>query len=317
VTDVSVIIPTRDRCARLRRALRSVLTQRDIDFEVVVVDDASTDGSAGTVEALDDPRVRLVRNDVPLGESGARNRGITHARGTWIAFLDDDDVWAPDKLALQVEALRMSGRRWAYCGHIVIDEALRVLHGSPPPPAEVVAVSLKRHNAVPGSASSVIVASELLDRVGPFDERLRRTPDWDMWLRLAETGLPASVRSPLVAICLHSGNVSRDMDRLFLELEVIAARHGISVDRAAHHRWAAWYALLDGRRADALRSYGHAIIEGDVRSLGRGAVALLAPGYATRRSRREDGTDEGLSWIAEARTWLDLIVEAENTRETT
>ncbi len=311
-----MIIPTRDRCARLRRALRSALAQRDIDFEVVVVDDASADGSAETVEAFDDPRIRMVRNDVPLGESGARNQGITQARGTWMAFLDDDDVWAPDKLALQVEALRMSGRGWAYGGHVVIDEALRVLHGSPPPPAEVVAVSLKRHNAVPGSASSVIVASELLDRVGRFDEGLRRTPDWDMWLRLAEVGLPACVRRPLVAICLHSGNVSRDMDELFLELEIISARYGISVDRAAHHRWAAWYALLDGRRADALRSYGHAVMTGDVRSLARGVIALLAPGYATRRTR-QGGTDHANQWIAEARTWLNPIVEAESSRATT
>jgi glycosyltransferase involved in cell wall biosynthesis len=311
VTDVSVIIPTRDRCERLRLALRSALAQRDVDFEVIVVDDASADSSVAMIVALDDARVQVVRNDVARGESGTRNRGIARARGTWIAFLDDDDLWAPDKLALQVGALRTSGRQWAYGGHVVIDEALRVLHGSPPPAAEVVAVSLERHNAVPGSASSVIVAAELLDRVGPFDERLRRTPDWDMWLRLAHVGLPAAVRRPLVAICLHPGNVSRDMDRLFLELEIIAARHGISVDRAAHHRWAAWYALLDGRRADALRSYGRAVMAGDVRSLARGAISLLAPGYVTRRTRLEDATDRADSWIAEARTWLDPLAEAE------
>jgi glycosyltransferase involved in cell wall biosynthesis len=311
VTDVSVIIPTRDRWERLRLALRSALAQRDVDFEVIVVDDASADRSPAAIEELDDARVRMVRNDVQLGESGARNRGIARARGTWIAFLDDDDLWAPDKLALQVGALRTSGRRWAYGGHVVIDAALRVLHGSPPPAAEVVASSLERHNAVPGSASSVIVAAELLDLVGPFDERLRRTPDWDMWLRLAHVGLPASVHRPLVAICLHPGNASRDMDRLFLELEVIGARHGISVDRAAHHRWAAWYALLDGRRAGALRSYGRAVMAGDVRSLVRGAVGVLAPGYAIRRARGKDAADPRSPWIAEARTWLDPLAEAE------
>jgi glycosyltransferase involved in cell wall biosynthesis len=309
VTEVSVIIPTRDRWERLRLALRSALAQRDVDIEVIVVDDASADPPGAMIAGLDDPRVRMVRNDVARGESGARNRGIEQARGTLIAFLDDDDVWAPDKLALQVGALRASGRHWAYGGHVVIDEALRVLHGSPPPAAEVVTVSLERHNAIPGSASSVIVAAELLDRVGPFDEGLRRTPDWDMWLRLAHVGLPASVSRPVVAICLHPGNASRDMDRLFVELEVIAARYGISVDRAAHHRWAAWSALIDGRRADALRSYGRAVMAGDMRSLARGAVSVLTPGYAIRR--REDTTDQ-TSWIAEARKWLEPLAEAED-----
>jgi glycosyltransferase involved in cell wall biosynthesis len=313
VTEVSVIIPTRDRCERLRLALRSALAQRDVDLEVIVVDDASSDGSGAMIEALGEARVRFVRNDAPLGESGARNRGIVRARGTWIAFLDDDDLWAPDKLALQIEALRTSGRQWAYAGHVVIDPELRVLHGSPPPAAEVVAASLVRHNAVPGSASSVVVAAEVLDRVGPFDAELRRTPDWDMWLRLVRVGLPVSVHKPLVAVCLHGGNLSRDMDLLFRELNVIAARYRISVDRAAHYRWAAWYALLEGRRVDAIRYHGRAVVAGDFRSLARAAAVLLGPGYAIRRARNKDPAGQLNPWIAEARRWLDPLARAEGS----
>ena len=108
--------------------------------------------------------------------------------------------------------------------------------------------SLRYHNSVPSGASNVIVSSKLLSRVGPFDPGLKRTADWDMWLRLAREGPPAWVRRPLVANCIHSANMSRDMTVMFQELEVLARRHGIPVDRARHYRWAAWGALGEGRR---------------------------------------------------------------------
>jgi glycosyltransferase involved in cell wall biosynthesis len=183
--------------------------------------------------------VRLVHNEVAMGESVARNRGISEAGRAWVAFLDDDDLWAPDKLASQLDALRTTGRAWAYGGEVVVDEDLVVLSGSPPPSPEQVASALVRYNAVPGSASNVVVASELLARVGGFDPGLRRTPDWDMWLRLSREGLPAVVDRPIVAICIHPGNMSRDMDVMFRELLKIQLGTG-SRYRPRHHRWAAW-----------------------------------------------------------------------------
>ncbi|WP_410960042.1 hypothetical protein, partial [Salmonella sp. SAL4434] len=88
-------------------------------------------------------------------------------------FLDDDDVWAPDKLKGQLQAILETRRDWAYAGDVVIDSELRVLHGAPPPRPEELMESLQRHNAVPASASNVIASSELLSRVGPFDVCLR------------------------------------------------------------------------------------------------------------------------------------------------
>jgi glycosyltransferase involved in cell wall biosynthesis len=300
--DVSVIIPTRDRCDRLRLTLRSALAQRGVRFEVIVVDDGSSDGTAEMVETLGDDRVHVVRNEVSLGEGGARNRGIQEASGAWIAFLDDDDLWAPDKLALQLGVLRATRRSWAYGGEVVIDEDLHVLHGSPPPTPDEVAAALDRHNAVPASASNVVVASDLLARVGPFDTELRRTPDWDMWLRLVRAGPPACVNRPIVAICVHAGNVSRDMDLLFDELDVLAARYQISVDRARHHRWAAWSSMEDGRRWDAVRQYLRAAAAGDAASISRAVAALLPRRFRPRRglgrSDNREWTDEALVWIA-------------------
>jgi glycosyltransferase involved in cell wall biosynthesis len=298
---VSVLIPTRDRCQRLVTTLRSALAQRDVNLEVVVVDDGSEDGTSKMVAGLGDPRIRLIRNESPRGESGARNRGLEVTRGVWVAFLDDDDLWAPDKLDRQLQALRDTRREWAYTGDVVVDGEFRILSGGPPPSPEEVIETLGRYNSVPAGASNVIVSSLLLSQVGPFDTALRRTADWDMWLRLARDGPPAWVRSPLVANCIHGANMYKDMTILFHELDVLARRHRIPVDWARHYRWAAWDALVDGRRWKALRYYGGAIAAGDLRSIGRATIALLRPVSATTSRERGD------VWTAEARRWLEEL----------
>ena len=298
---VSVVIPTRDRSRRLFMTLRSALAQRAVPLEVIVVDDGSKDDTSERVTDLGDPRVRLVRNESPRGESGARNRGLAEARGAWVAFLDDDDLWAPDKLSRQLQALLETRREWAYAGDVVVDDELRIKHGALPPSPEELMASLQHYNSVPAGASNVIVSSKLLSRVGPFDTGLRRTADWDMWLRLAQNGPPAWVCSPLVANCIHPANMSRDMGVMFRELNVLARRYGIPVDRARHYRWAAWGALADGRRLEALRYYGGAIAAGDLRSVGRATIALVRPlGAGTLR----ESTD---AWTAEARGWVDEL----------
>ena len=304
--DVTVIIPTRNRVARLRLTLRTVTWQRNVDLEVIVVDDGSVDGTRDMVSGIGDDRIRVIRHDVPLGESGARNRGIHEARAPLIAFLDDDDLWAPDKLMLQIEALRRGRARWVYGGDVVVDEALNVLYGAPPPPPARVVRDLVHHNAVPAGASNVVVEATVLSRVGLFDTNLHRTADWDMWLRLSRIGPPTLVPVPVVANCTHPGSISRDMTALFTELDVIAHRYGIRVDRAQHYRWAAWSALSERRRGLAVRFYGKAIRGGDVVSIGRAAAAMLGVSSIRRQPvsgprRKADG------WIEQARAWLDLL----------
>ena len=131
--DVSVVIPTHNRSELLSLTLRSALRQRGVDLEIIVVDDGSVDDTPRLVGALGDPRIRMLRHDVAQGVSAARNHGIVESQGRWIAFLDDDDLWSPEKLALQLHALRETGRGWAYTGmvHVAIDN--RVIAGQPPP----------------------------------------------------------------------------------------------------------------------------------------------------------------------------------------
>jgi hypothetical protein len=165
--------------------------------------------------------------------------------------------------------------------------------------------------ARPRRPSNVVVAAETLAAAGPFDTELTNGEDWDMWIRLARVGRPDSVSRPLVAITYHDDNASRDMDAMLRQLDVVATRYGIPIDRARHFRWAAWYALLDGRRADAAWHYARAVAAGDLGSLGRIVVAVVDPGFASRRTRRGSAGHD--RWIAEARAWLEPLKEVAST----
>jgi len=99
VTAFSIIIPTHNRIGLLQRAIRSVLNQTVIDFELIVVDDGSSDGTTAWLATLQEPRLRVIRRDTPRGASAARNAGIQAAQGRLIAFLDDDDEYRSEFLA--------------------------------------------------------------------------------------------------------------------------------------------------------------------------------------------------------------------------
>jgi glycosyltransferase involved in cell wall biosynthesis len=309
--EVSVIIPTRNRRRFLGRAIRSALFQTGVELEVLVVDDGSTDGTEEMLSSVQNARLRYLRNAVPVGVGAARNIGISRANGRWIAFLDDDDVWAPTKVAQQVEAMVTNRKSWSYAGDVMVDEALNILSGGPPPPPDDVVRLLHRHNSVPAGASNVLVAADALAAAGPFDPELTTSEDWDMWIRLARIGPPEWVCRPLVAISYHDRNTSRDVATMIRQLDVVAGRYGVPIDRARHYRWAAWHALLEGRRADATRYYARAVTAGDVRSVARAAVAIAWPEYATRRARIDGRAAESDQWIAEAREWLEQLARSD------
>ena len=112
---VSVIIPTYNRAEVIERALDSVLAQTYQDYEIIVIDDASTDQTCAVVEAYDDPRIRLIRSHANGGAGAARNAGIVQAQGEYIAFLDSDDEWLAQKLAKQVSLMERLSEEWALC----------------------------------------------------------------------------------------------------------------------------------------------------------------------------------------------------------
>jgi glycosyltransferase involved in cell wall biosynthesis len=309
---VSIVVPTRNRRQLLKLTLTSALRQKGVEVEVIVVDDGSTDGTSEMVAALSDARVRLLNQKQPLGIGASRNRGIVEARGDWIAFLDDDDLWSPDKLSRQLDAARESQRGWVYSGDVNVDSDLRVLSGAPPPPPELVMETLHRYNSVPSGASNVVVRADVLAEAGQFDPGLRRIADWDMWIRLARIDPPACVPQPSVAYRFHPRNLVEETATMVREPEVLAQRYGIRVDRAAMERWAAWSWLRAGRRGRALFHYGRAIATGDMRSVARALVAMVHPAVGSDRIfgllRTRSASQR---WRREAQAWLDELALAE------
>jgi glycosyltransferase involved in cell wall biosynthesis len=261
--EVSVVIPTRDRWHLLEDALATALGQEETTLEVIVVDDGSSDETPARLAALPDPRLRVLRNPRSLGVAAARNRGIAAARATWVAFLDDDDLWSPRKLRAQLDAAATAQAAFAYGGAIVIDE-----HGCPKsvlpaPDPERVALELLRMNVIPGGCSNAIARTDAVRRLGGFDEALCELADWDLWIRLAWNVRPASCASLVVAYRKHSENMLvRDRPRVLEELEYLAAKHyetavpdRIEIDRATFIEWVAKEYSRAGRRWRAAQYY--------------------------------------------------------------
>jgi glycosyltransferase involved in cell wall biosynthesis len=305
--DVSVIVPTRNRSRMLTATLGSVLRQRDVRLEVIVVDEASSDETPETLAAVarDDPRVRVVRHDTPRGVSTARNRGAAEARGEWLAFVDDDDLWAPDKLVRQLTAAEAAGCQWAYAGSVSITESLRILHGEPPPPPATVVKALPRYNAIPGGGSNVVVRRTTFQRVGPFDSRLRNTEDWELWIRLAKAGPPAWVCHPLIAYRVHSANSSLDVAEIVRGTRLIEELHGTTADWGRLYRWLAESYLRTGLRGPALVHFAKAAVRGQAAGVASDLGDILRRRIARRTSGASSDTARPRSaWIESASAWV-------------
>jgi glycosyltransferase involved in cell wall biosynthesis len=182
---VSVIIPTRNRAALLERALDSIFSQwglgTDFDVEAIVVDDDSTDSTASVLAEF--PQVRHLRLSTQQGASAARNAGIKASRGKFVCFLDDDDVWLPGRLRLQIPVLERHPEAGAVYSQVFNTNTGKAF------PSSSRAASGRIHEALLSGnfmcIHSVLIRREALDKAGYFDESLSSYEDWDLWLRLS------------------------------------------------------------------------------------------------------------------------------------
>jgi glycosyltransferase involved in cell wall biosynthesis len=303
--EVSVVIPTRDRWRFLRTAIRAAAGQQGVDHEVIVVDDGSRDGTAERVGAFDDPRIRLIRQGQSEGVTKARNRGIAEARGDWIAFLDDDDLWSPSKLRTQLAAATQVGAQWAYAEGILLDERGRIVKALQAPRPERLAESLLVANEMPAGSSNVIVRADLLRQLGGFDVRLAQIADWDLWIRLALAAPAAMSPEILVGWVGHSGSMlAADATEIVAEFEYVREKHGaaaaargVEFSEARFMRFVAFGHRRAGKRLRAVQAY----LRG--RELGNVARALgaLLGERAMSRARRIAGQPppHAPSWLAD------------------
>lgn len=263
---VSVLIPAYNAAAFVGQAVRSALAQRDVDAEVLVVDDGSTDGTWDVLASFGDA-IRALRQP-NAGHVAARNAAAAVARGEWLAFLDADDEWLPDKLAKQLAAadadtglVYTDRANFGDCAHVgeVHSEKVDYFEGD-------VFEPLLLLNFI--TLSSVILRKSWYERLGGFAADLRGVEDWDLWLRFAAAGGQVRVcREPLTRYRWHAASMTTNQEgmchgRVETVRRALATPRGRQVPRAlarqalasawecsawhaaASHRWQAlgWYA---------------------------------------------------------------------------
>ena len=207
---VSVIVPTYNRAHMITEAIESVLSQTFKDFELIIVDNYSTDDTESIVKSYVDKRIRYFKNQNNGLVSINRNYGIQKSGGEYIAFLDDDDLWLPEKLEKQVELLDSSKQLGlVYSNSYVIDSngylrETTYLYGMKPARGSAFN-ELFRFNFIP--TLTVAIRREVLDKVGEFNPRYKICQDYDLWLRIAEYYPIDFVEQPLAKFRVHGGSI--------------------------------------------------------------------------------------------------------------
>jgi glycosyltransferase involved in cell wall biosynthesis len=312
VVDVTVVVPTHNRRRLVAQAVHSILQQKDVSLELIVVDDGSSDGTGPWLDriAAADSRIRIVHHDSPRFISSARNAGIARASGRWVAFCDDDDLWAPDKLSSQLAALRASSRRWGCTGVVEVDERLEIIGHYSVKGGEVLA-RLLEVNTIP-TGSSVIAELSLVREIGGFDPSLRGSEDWDVWIKLSQHSPLAAVDRPLIAYRIGTQSLSMNVERMRTGRSVIvnryaelAARHGAKPEEASHERYLAKQLLRGGWRLQAASIFTRlAFKHRRWRELPRVASALIAPRLTDQLGRSRAAAQVPAAWRREAEAWI-------------
>lgn len=259
---VSVILPTHNRAALLDRAIGSVLAQTYRDFEIVVVDDASTDDTQQVIEGFADPRLRYIRHDRNRGAPAARNTGIAAARGDLIAFQDSDDEWHREKLSRQVDAMHECGDETT-----VLCTGLLRHSGSSNTYVPEPWVSRRQGNILPQlllgnfvGTPTLLIPRKCLDKVGGFDENLPRFQDWELVLRLAAAYPFRLLDEPLVFSHDTPGNISSDTEAGFAARRYIIEKHHASFARYPGVLASHLYALGDVKCRDGSIAEGRGLL---------------------------------------------------------
>lgn len=303
---VSVIVPAHNAAAHIREAVTSALHQTYRQLEVIVVDDGSTDETATIVHAIatQDPRVSLItqRN---AGVATARNRGIEASSGAFVAPLDADDYWLPDKITAQVERMRQggSGMGLVYTWWYLVDEDGRIVDR----PAVEHTVegwlfdALVSTNFI-GNASLPLIRRRWLDHVGGYDSSLRARggqgcEDWDLNLRIAAAARIGVVARRLSVYRRVDGSMSSDIRQMAQSYELVLARlrqdhprlpgRLVRWSRANFYRYLAGASSTTADHAQTLRIAWRAVLADPLSLLSPGLVMIMMQALL----RRAEGLD--------------------------
>ena len=316
------MIPSRSRWGLLSTAaLPSALAQEDVRHEVIVIDDGSSDETPERLEQVDDARVHVIRHERSLGLSRARNAGIRAARAKWISFLDDDDLWAPRKLRIQLDAAEAAGASFAYSASVEIDAHGRLTGQHLPPDPATLAAELRSRYTIPAGCSNVLVETDVVRRLGGFDANLWHLQDWDLWIRLAREAPGVAIPEILVGYVLHGSNsfLGDPAHDVIDDLDYLQAKHGVGpdgldIDAAGFTRWVAFRLRRAGHRRRAARTYLRgAVANRSPADVLRAAYAFV-DGRAVRRARGLPAAgEEPTVFLGSPPPWLDRYISVHGT----
>lgn len=258
---ISIVLPTHNRALTIVRAVNSVLDQSYRNIELIVVDDASTDSSLELLGQIDDPRLHILKQSQCGGAASARNRGVAHAKGEYLAFQDSDDYWLPEKLAKQVKLI---ARQREPLG-LVYCSALRI-HGQG---RQVNFIPFNMSKQIEGNIHSNLLARnfiwtqtwllkrELFDALGGFDAKIKRLEDWDFVLRLSKQYPIGCVAEPMVMIYDTAGSLVNQDELYADDMRQLLANHPESFNgqprvlathlRAVGYRYCLYRSPAEGR----------------------------------------------------------------------
>jgi glycosyltransferase involved in cell wall biosynthesis len=299
-----VVIPTLGRWLLLEKAVATARAQTAVDVQVVVSldgDTASKEYQAMPFLAGED--VLVLPTSERRGVAATRNAGLAVAEGEWIALLDDDDVWAPDKLERQLAAIAAAGADWAYGSALLVDEAFAPVRFDLAPPTADLPRDMLTHNPVPACASNIVARADLA-RATAFDTELSHFADWDFAVRLIENAPAARVEEVLVCYVLHAGgmHISRleGVEREFAYLRTRHAEEGRRLGSVSVTRWIAHGHRRSGRRGRAAAAYLQGALRhrsgGDVVRAGAALLGERIMGLGRRRPRLTAAPPE---WLAQ------------------
>lgn len=211
---VSVIIPTYNRQYLVQRAINSVLGQTYENFELLVVDDGSSDDTPRIVQGYEDERIKFFRHEHNKGACTARNTALERARGDYIAILGSDDIWLPDKLEKQLEAFAEAASEVGviYTGMIKWHKSQKATELFLPKKSGDLYEEFLTGNVLGPAESTALIKSECFEEVGYYDSSLPSRQDLDMWIRISRLFKFDYVSECLARIMYHQKTISKNLD---------------------------------------------------------------------------------------------------------
>ncbi|MGN7385345.1 Hyaluronan synthase [Chlamydia abortus] len=232
---VSIVVPVFNREETVLMSIQSLLNQTYSNFEILVINDASTDRTKQIIESINDIRVRIINLDKNVGAAAARNIGIRKSLGNWIAFQDSDDYWEPTKLEKQVKVAMEQCNQLPsiiYTSFVRVKNNERELipNDSSPDLSGVIHKKLILQNFI--ATPSVLIPKECFYNIGYFSEDMPRFQDWELWIRMSQRYPFIWINEPLLTVYYSEDSISANFAKLLQAYTLLWEKHGYTIQQA-------------------------------------------------------------------------------------